>query len=220
MNNIVNPYIELKTIEEVELFANTNHTIAENNEFLGNFKIEIPQYVEYNTKNRLIAFFSDVEEYSAEYKKFIENAKTISYRSELRIALVKDVEIIKHFKMLYDGLWFNTHSMNSLVIKRGERTMFLDLSLMNEMLDNFMIYNTIPLIDELSLNNNKIVAQITTPLAVFYIDSIFHTPSFSQHLQILEHLAKQYLGYYVFLYIDGNTRTATKEKLGFSKESL
>jgi len=167
----------------------------------------------------LLAFFSDIEEYSAEYAKFVENANTISYRGELRIGLIKDIEIIKHFKLLYDGIWFNTHSMNSLVIKRADKTMYLDLSLMNEMLDNFMIYNTISLVDELSVNNNRIVAKITTPIVFFFIDSIFHLDNFSVHLRILEEIAKKYLGYYVFMFIDGNVRTGAKEKLGFTKES-
>jgi hypothetical protein len=191
----------------------------EKNDFLGNYNIEIHPELDYKSKNRLMGFFSDIDEYSSEYNKFVENANLISYRSDLRVGLIKDIELIKHFKILYDGIWFNTHSMNSVVIKRGVKTMFLDLSLMNEMLDTFMIYNTIPLVDELSVTNSKIVSKITTPIAMFFIDTVFNLENFRSHILILEGIAKKYLGYYVFMFVDGNVKTSAKEKLGFHKES-
>ena len=38
-------------------------------------------------------------------------------------------------------------------------------------------------------------------------------------MKILEEIAKKYLGYYIFLFVDGNVKTSHKEKLGFSQES-
>ncbi len=224
MNNIIHPFVELHSIEEVNKFMNTSDTYIENNEFIGlrnntNISLLVHPDDDFESANRLIGFFSDTEEYSQEYTKFLQNCDKISHRSDLRIGLVKDVEIIKHFKTIYDGIWFNSHSMNSLALKRGEKSMFLDLSLTNEMLDNFMLYNTISLIDELSFNNNKLIARVTTPVVIFFIDTVFHLENFKLHLKLLEQVGKKYLGYYVFMYVDGNVKTTAKAKLGFSKDS-
>ena len=130
-----------------------------------------------------------------------------------------DKEITRHFKQGYEGIWFNSHSWNSLVLKRVDKYYFLDLSLLNEQIEVFMVFNSIPFLDELNNNNNFITSKIATPVAVFFIDSVYSLDNFHAQLKFLIDISKDYVGKYVFMYMDGNYKTKSKEGLGLKKES-
>ena len=219
INNILYPVVEIQTVEDVENFFDTSCNFNEKNDFLGNTLLNIPVETDHHLRNRMIGFFSDIEEYSAEYSQFLSLAEKISPRADLRIGVVTDKQIVRHFKQIYDGIWFNSHSWNSIVLKRIDKYLFLDLSLLNDKLEIFMVYNTVSYVDELSNNNNVITSKIATPLAVFFIDSTFIVPNFHAQLKFLIDISKKYVGKYVFMFVDGNARTKSKEQLGFKKDS-
>lgn len=218
INNIINPVVELNSIQEVENFLDTTKDVEEDNDFLSGTKIEIEPFFEHIYRNRLVGFFADQEEYMSEYENFYKYAEKISHRNELRIGIVTNRDLIRHFKSIYEGSWFNVHSWNSIVLKRDDKTMFLDLSLLNEHLEIFMIYNTIPYVDEVATNNTQLIAKISTPLMLFFIDTSYILPNYYTQLKFIEHLSKEYVGKYVFMYLDGNTKTKTKELFGLTKE--
>lgn len=213
-----NPVVELKTIQEVEDFMDTNKAVEEDNDFLNGLEIKIEPFFEMMFRNRLIGFFADPEEYETEYKNFHNYAEKISHRNELRVGIVTNRELVKHFKSIYEGSWFNVHSWNSIVLKRDEKTMFLDLSLLNEHLEVFMLYNTIPYVDEIATNNTGLIAKISTPLMLFFIDTSYILGNYYTQLKFMESLSKDYIGKFVFMYMDGNTKTKTKEMFGLTKE--
>lgn len=219
INNILNPVVELHSVSDVERFFDTTQNFEEKNDFLGNTVLNVPEALDHPYRIRLIGFFADVEDYSAEYSQFYSYAEKISHRPDLRIGIVTDKEIVRYFKQIYEGIWFNDHSWNSIVLKRIDRYFFLDLSLLNEHLEAFVVYNTIPFIDELSNNNNFITHKIITPVALFFIDSSFILPNYHNMLRFLTEISKKYVGKYVFMYIDGNTKSQSKELLGLKKES-
>jgi hypothetical protein len=219
INNLINPVVELHSVEDVERFFDTTKNFEEKNDFLGNTVLNIPEETDHHFRNRLIGFFSDIEEYSAEYSQFLSLAEKISHRPDLRIGIVTDKEIVRHFKQIYEGVWFNDHSWNSIVLKRIDKYYFLDLSLLNEYLETFMVYNSISFLDELSNNNNFITQKIITPIAVFFIDTSFIIPNFHSHLKFLINFSIRYVGKYVFMFIDGNTRSQSKEQLGLKKDA-
>ena len=219
INRIEYPYIELGTIKEVEEFFDTSKEYPnEKNDFIKDRPVEQYPAMTLNKRNRMIGFFADPEEYSAEYSSFITNAEKISYRNDLRIAIVTNRDVIRHFKNLYESVWFNSHSWNSIVVKRIDKYMFLDLSIMNEHLDTFTLYNTISYVDELSVHNSQLTAKISTPIAMFFIDSSFILLNYHSQLLFLEHLSSDFIGKYVFMFIDGNTKTQSKQKLGLKKD--
>lgn len=219
LNNIINPVIELNTVQEVEDFLDTTKEVDEDNEFLVGTKPHVEHaFFDFFYKNRMIGFFADKDEYAAEYSSFMNYAEKISHRNDLRVGLVVNRELIKHFKKVYEGSWFNTHSWNSVVLKRAEKTMFLDLSLLSEHLEVFMLYNTVPLAEELSINNTAIIAKISTPIMLFFIDTSFILENYVTQLKFIEMIAKDYVGKYVFMYLDGNTKTKTKEMFGLKKD--
>jgi hypothetical protein len=219
INNILNPVVELNSVADVERFFDTEKNFEEKNDFLGTLVLDIPEETDHHYRNRIIAFFSDIDEYSAQYSTYISNAEKISHRPDLRVGIVIDKEIVNHFKKLYDGIWFNSHSLNSVVLKRISTYRFLDLSLLAEHLEAFEVYNTISWIDELSNNNNFITQKIATPIALFFMDSTYILANFHSNLKFLINVSKRYTGRYVFMYMDGNTKSKSKEQLGLTKES-
>jgi len=104
-------------------------------------------------------------------------------------------------------------------MKRIDKVMYLDLSLLNEMLEVFMVYNSIPFLDELSMNNNEIVKNIATPIALFFIDSSFNIPNYHSMMKFLINISKRYIGKYVFMFMDGNTKNKSKEQVGLHKDA-
>ena len=218
INNIINPVVELHSGEDVENFFDTSKNFEEKNDFLGE-PLNIPESTDHHLRIRLVGFFSDLEDYSAEYSQFLSLAEKISNRPDLRIGIVTNKEITRHFKGIYDGIWFNSHSWNSVVLKRVDKYYFLDLSLLNEQLETFLIYNSVPFLDELSNNNNFITNKIATPVALFFLDTAYVLPNYHAQLKFLTDISKDYVGKYVFMFMDGNSRTKSKESLGLKKES-
>lgn len=219
VNNIINPVIQLESIEEVEKFLETDKQLEEKSEFLNDYKLQIPEEFDNHYRIRTVGFFSEVEEYSAEFTQFHDYVDKVAYRPDSRFAVVTNPEIVRHFKSLYDGIWFNSHSLNSIVMKRNEKVMYLDLSLLNEMLEVFMVYNSIPFLDELSMNNNEIVQNIVTPIALFFIDTSYIVTNYHSIIKFLINLSKRYLGKYVFMFMDGNTKNKSKEQVGLQKDA-
>lgn len=219
INNILNPVLTLESIEEVEEFFQTDSPLEEKSDFLGETKLDISEEFEHPYRIRTIGFFTEPDEYSAEFSQFHDYADKVAYRPDLRFAIVTDPDIIKHFKSLYEGVWFNSHSLNSIVMKRIEKVMFLDLSLLNEMLEVFMVYNSMPFLDELSMNNNSVMKNVVTPIALFFFDASYILPNYHTMLKFIFNLSKRYIGKYVFMFMDGNTKNKSKEQLGLSKES-
>lgn len=82
-----------------------------------------------------------------------------------------------------------------------------------------MVYNTMCSIDEISMNNNALLTRIKTPLVFFFIDASFNLHDFHGAMKTFMDLSEKYLGYYVLLYMDGNTKTKAKEVFGLKKES-
>lgn len=219
INNILNPVVELHSVEDVENFFDTSKNFEERNDFLGNAQLEIPAETDHEFRIRLIGFFSDLEDYSAEYSNYLSQAEKISHRPDLRMGIVTDKEIVRHFKDIYEGVWFNSHSWNSMVLKRIDKYYFLDLSLLNEQLETFVLYNTISFVDELSNNNNFITSKIATPIAIFFMDTTFIVPNFHSQLKFISKISQHYVGKYVFMFLDGNSKSQSKQSLGLKKDS-
>ena len=87
------------------------------------------------------------------------------------------------------------------------------------MLEVFMVYNSMPFLDELSMNNNNVMKNVVTPIALFFFDSSYILPNYHTMLKFLMNLSKRYIGKYVFMYMDGNTKSKAKQELGLQKDS-
>ena len=114
LNRILYPVVVLKTIEDVEAFANTDIEWQENTPFYKSYR-----QVGYNIPKttRVIAFVNK-NEYKEELDKLEHNALNLCLRDDLRIARMTNPAVIKHFKEKYNNVWFEKISSSSIVLLR------------------------------------------------------------------------------------------------------
>ena len=175
--------------------------------------MENPQF-----KIKVIGFFHDTKEYKEELKKFKNYSKLISYRFDLSIGYCTNKTLIKTLKEKKIGIWFDTYSLNSIVLKRYENYYYLDLSLKSIYIYDFLYYNTVSSIDELSHNNKDLVNKLITPIALFFIDTSFNLNNYHKVLNYLIELSKDYDLKYIFMFMDGGAKSKTKIELGLEND--
>lgn len=180
---------------------------------------EIDSFLSKDNEIKIITFITNKKEYSEEVEMIKSTIELINYRSQLSFAMVMKGDLIVSLKKTKNGLWFDYHSLNSILLKRFEEYYFLDLSLQNHAIKEFLIYNTLPSVDELSNNNNNIINKISTPIVLFFIDTTYNISNFHNMLRFMNEMSMHYNKKYVFMYMDGGARSKTKEDLGLDKEA-
>lgn len=200
VENIINFII--KIIFPIQNFS--SKSVLDIEEFLSNNK--------YNIK--LFCFFANKKEYNDEFKKIIQFSNLIKYRADVSIGITTNKVQITELKDKHNGEWFDYHSYNSLLLKRYDDFYYLDLSLQSVNIFEFVFYNTFSAFDELSNNNNNLIRNLKTPLALFFIDSTYNLNNFHKIYQYGLELSKSYDKKFVFMYMDGNAKSQTKESLG------
>lgn len=88
INKILHPVVELYSVQDVDSFMDTTKNFPERNDFLGSTELNINSFTDFQYKNRIVGFFSDADDYSAEYSSFLSIAEKIAYRYDLRIGIV------------------------------------------------------------------------------------------------------------------------------------
>lgn len=199
MHKIINPInnYNYSSIEDIEEFFNENTTVI-----------------------KIFGLFSNKKEYKEELINFKKFAFLIKYRNDVSIGFSTNQTQIALIKAKYDGKWFDYHSYNTIVLKRYDTFYHLDLSLHSKDIFSFVYYNTFSPLDELSNNNNNFLKQLKTPLALFFIDSTFSLTNFENVYQYITALSKDYDTKFVFMYMDGNARSKTKENFGLDKTAI
>lgn len=197
INNIIHPIQNLNdsSVEDIENFFNENNTI------------------------KLLALFSNKKEYKDEFINFKKYSFLIKYRNDVSIGISTNKTQISLLKAKYDGKWFDYHSYNTIILKRYDKYYNLDLSLKSKEIFYFVFYNTFSPLDELSNNNNNFLKELKTPLALFFIDSTFNLNNYENVYEYIKLLSRDYDTKYVFMYMDGNARSKTKENLGLDKNT-
>ena len=169
-------------------------------------------------KIKLIGFFPDKKEYNDEYKEFIKYSKDINYRKDVEIKTCFDKNItmyLKHnFNFNEEKKILDEYSMNILVLKRYDKIYSLDISLKGKYIKDFIYYNTFSPVEEISDNNKKIIMQLKTPIALFFIDTTYNINNYHKVLNYLEELSYNYEFKYIFTIMDGGTISDFKQKLG------
>jgi hypothetical protein len=169
-------------------------------------------------KIKVIGFFHDKKEYKDELQKFKKYSKLISYRNDLSIGYNTNKTLIKILKEKKLGIWFDTYSLNSIVLRRYDKYYFLDLSLKSIYIYDFLYYNTISSIDELSHNNKDLINKLVTPIALFFIDTAFNLKNYHKVLNYLIELSKDFDLQYIFMFMDGGAKSKTKTDLGLEDD--
>lgn len=99
MNRILNPLLELTSKAEVQAFLDMTKEPIENTKFFGNYPMPLNRhYSVAKYPGRAIAFIFDLDDYEQELLNVKEAARGSSIREALRFGLVKDKNLIRHYK--------------------------------------------------------------------------------------------------------------------------
>ena len=215
-----NKFYQYNSIFQVESIINfITKIIHPIQNFSSKSSLDIEKFLSNNKLNiKLFGFFANKKEYDDEYKKFIQFSNLIKYRTDVSIGITTNKTQITELKVKHNGEWFDYHSYNSLLLKRYDDFYYLDLSLQSINIFEFVFYNTFSAFDELSNNNNNLIKDLKTPLALFFIDSTYNLNNFHKIYQYGLELSKSYDKKFVFMYMDGNAKSQTKESLGLNPQ--
>jgi hypothetical protein len=133
MNRLINPLVKLETEDDIVNFLGLRLNDGElpdfwqpdyNTTFLSQLGMDrVPRindhWASHTHRTRVICFLYDSNEYKEELKNLRRDAKSVSTRENLRIAVVTNQRLVKKMKA---GPWgsrlFNPISMSSLVLRR------------------------------------------------------------------------------------------------------
>ena len=193
----ISPIQELNTIEETEKFINNN-------------KIKI----------KLIGFFIDKNDFLHEYSQFIKYATDINYRIDVETKICFKENISLYISQIYlEKINANYKNNNNfLILKRYDKIYYLDIASKGKYIKDFVYYNTFSPVEELSDNNKKIIMQLKTPIALFFIDTTYNINNYHKVLSYLEKLSLDFDLKYIFIYMDGGAKTDIKIKLGLDDD--
>lgn len=133
INRLLHPVVTLRFKEDIELFLNVNNEHMEHTKFflptgtvlssdlhLGDI------YSSKKFKTRVIACVYNKGDYEEELNEIRSAARKSANRFNLRIAIVTDPRLVKSLKK--ETSWFGDASLNTIILKRYDDTMFnLDL---------------------------------------------------------------------------------------------
>ena len=137
INRLINPLVNLKTQESIELFLNQEEEHKEITKFMVPKGTEIRSelmlddtYQNLIYKTRIIVFIYNKGDYDEELDGIREDARKSALMLNMRIALVSDPKLVKRLKK--ETSWFGDASMNTMILKRYDgEIMNLDLLQIN-----------------------------------------------------------------------------------------
>ena len=126
MNRLQHPLLPLDSEQAIESFLDTSIDVQETTGFL---KKETPElgdsYSSLKHKTRVLVFMFDKEEYATEMKLIRDAGRILSQRLSVRLGLVTDPKLIRHYKAHRGNLWFNDEvQLSSIVLQRFDKQTF------------------------------------------------------------------------------------------------
>lgn len=172
---------------------------------------------------RVIAFVGHKSEYSYELKTLNKVAKELGFRDDLRIAKVTDLELIKYYKFDKQYKWFESDSLNSIVVfSKGENPIqFYDLSTESKDIFNWINMASIDKVENMTVQSLQIMENMNMPLFLAFIDREHskYGPQSISLLNSLKDLKSQY-PHYLFGFFENHKFDYLKPKIDIDWEEL
>ena len=165
INRLQHPLLPLESEEAIEKFLDSNQQIEEKTGFL---KKEQPDlgvsYESLKHKTRVLVFMFDKDEYQNEMRLIRESGRVLSQRLSVRIGLVTDHKLIRHYKARRGNLWFNDEvQLSSIVVQRFDKhTVAMDLFNLDNVgtLIHFINKKSLLPVTELDSESAKLVEMV------------------------------------------------------------
>mmetsp|Transcript_16561 Transcript_16561/g.28176 ORF Transcript_16561/g.28176 Transcript_16561/m.28176 type:complete len:297 (+) Transcript_16561:287-1177(+) len=174
INRLLNPLVQLKSEEEIELFLDQKKEWVEKSKFIKGAAEDLVMgdaYKRLQFKTRVIAFFYSKQDYDEELNAVRDVARRLARREQFRIALVSDPEIIKSLREKTS--WFHDNSPNALVLKRYDGEEFnIDTIEVNVVSNAYawVVKKSIKEVEELNDELFSVYNMMQQPIAICYVD--------------------------------------------------
>jgi hypothetical protein len=177
MNRVLYPVVILKTKKDVIRFMDTSTQWVENTPFFKHGDINIDIFAsQYPKTTRVIAFISNKNEYKEELKTLSSDARDLTFREDIRIAKITNVEIVAEYKRKYDKEWFSELSSNSIVAfvhnigKKNANIKYYDLSTDTGLFQKWVNRASVDTVEPQNSISLKIINQLQLTVFTAFID--------------------------------------------------
>ena len=117
INRVLNPIIKLTSGEQIDKFYNTKEEWIESTQFYKNKYRYIGEVFHNMTKvTRAIMFIQDKNQYRDKRSIFINAASDLSIRTDLRIGIVENPQLVKRYKESMGSTWLNSKEISNFII--------------------------------------------------------------------------------------------------------
>lgn len=199
LNKLLHPIVELKTNLEVQLFINPKVEWIESTPFYAKkYRTIDDLYTEFQIVTRAIAFVYDTEKYAEKIKQLETAARDLAGRSDLRVALVTNKDLIQKYKNEYYEKWFATKSKNTIVLIQNDKNLNLPQTFYNLDEDEhefkaWLNFVSLDDIERFSPQAYQIVSYIDMPIFLAFFKKNFTQDDESFRLfKILKKIAYKY----------------------------
>mmetsp|Transcript_4139 Transcript_4139/g.3464 ORF Transcript_4139/g.3464 Transcript_4139/m.3464 type:complete len:508 (+) Transcript_4139:259-1782(+) len=172
INKIIHPVAELNNDKQVENFINTASEVIESTDFYNVKYRSIRDKFEKLTKvTRVLGIFNNTEEHADKIKEFKNVARELSERTDLRVGIVTDPELVKNYKTTMGPHWFNDTSSNSIVIFRekpeeNQRQRFYDIEGDDYNLKTWISFSSLDDVERLTQYSARIMQELSMPIFI------------------------------------------------------
>ena len=206
INRVLNPYLKLKSEEEIDLFLDPSQEYIENTEF---YKQRYEAFGDYYHRmgkhTRVIAFMRDPKEYKLEYNMVKEVAQANSPRDDFRLAFVTNAELVRKYKEKYGPKMFDQYSYNSLVLTTETGVYkYYDLEGNTDRLGDFTVAESLKPVETFNKETSAIIEFSERPVVYLYTgkDSDDIKAASKLALNALNRVAPHYRDRLLFMHVD------------------
>ena len=170
INRILHPVIELNKESKVQNFIGTDAEMIESTSFYkGKYRPFKDQFDKLQKVTRVLGVFEDSTKYATKIEEFKKVARELAERTDLRMGIITDPELVKNYKNKFGPYWFNETSSNSIVVFREKpesigRQRFYDVEGDDYNLKNWISFSSLDEVEMLTKYSAKILQDLNMPI--------------------------------------------------------
>ncbi|CAI2362257.1 unnamed protein product [Moneuplotes crassus] len=170
INRVTSPVVDLTSNEQVERFIDTTKEFVESDSFYKREYRFIKEKFEKIPKvTRVIGLFSDSTKYDDQISNLTKVAEELAERTDLRIGIVTDHQLVALYKKQKGPFWFSENSTNSIVVFREQsdiekKNRFFSVEDENYDLKSWISFSSLDEVEELNKYTAMILQDIQMPI--------------------------------------------------------
>jgi hypothetical protein len=179
LNKVLYPLAELKTEQQVEIFASVENEFIESTPFYKTKYRGIEDLIHNMTKvTRVLALISEDSKYTTKIEELEAAARKLVERTDLRVGIVRDSGVVGKFKETMGENWFNETSKNTVVLFRdgvdpGDMQRFYDVETDDYDFESWISFSSLDEVEEFTPGSLNIMTSLDMPIFLAFLHENF-----------------------------------------------